>query len=373
MNNISFDDIKKLQEDVTHLYNCIDQLNVYVNGIKSILNTGGAQNIIYTLINLFETQKRQTNEVLYHHFQEDKPIARTDFNPLVSVVMPVYFENKGDMSMHRKYLTESISSIKNQTYSNVEGIIINDGCGDEETELLEEIIDAAGPGIRYFKKENGGTASALNYGIDLMRGEYFAWLSHDDYYYPNHIEVHIEHLRKTLLDEKIITSTMVDIVDENSNLLNFTDIADVLYSKDYKRSILKTERSYNTTTIGGCSVLIPKKVLEHFGGFDPESRATHEYELWRKIEQQYRFFTVPVFTHTYRAHQNCEHTRISNLSDIVMGEKIKILDKVSPAEYLPIYKSEFNFLNAIKDMYYLNCYEHGIIVDYLNRRLTGMN
>jgi glycosyltransferase involved in cell wall biosynthesis len=337
-----------------------------------LLNMDGTRDIIYTLPNLLEKQKSLTNEILYRHFQEHKPITRPGFNPLVSVVMPVYFEIKNDEERTRTYLKQSVSSIVNQTYSRVEGIIVNDGCGPAETDLLEEVINEAGPKIRYYRKENGGTATALNYGIDRMRGEYFAWLSHDDTYYPNHIETHIDHLRKTLPEEKIVTSSLVRIVDDNSNYMNVGTVFDSMYGKDYKNSLLGRERSYNVTTIGGCSVLIPKAVFDTCGRFEPEAKATHEYELWRRIEAEHRFFTIPIFTHTYRVHSNSEHDRIANLSDIVMGEKIRVIDEAPAEDYLGLYGTEVDFLHAIKDMYYLNCYEHRLVVDYLNQRLSAL-
>jgi glycosyltransferase involved in cell wall biosynthesis len=324
------------------------------------------------LMNVIEDQKRLTNELLYQHIQDHKPVARASFNPLVSIIMPVYFEDKGDLETHRLYLTQSVSSIENQTYGPVEGIIVNDGCGRKETALIEEILKDAGPNIRYFRKENGGTSSALNFGVDRMQGEYFAWLSHDDYFYPNHIEVHIEHLRKTPPDEKIITSSLVEIIDTNSNLLHADTVYDSVFGKDYKRSMLKKERSYNVYTIGGCSVLIPKIIFESCGRFDTGARATHEYELWQRIEAEHRFFTIPVFTHTYRVHHNSEHARIANLTDIVMKEKIKIIDQVPEDDYLDIYRSEVNFLHLLKTIYYIDCPAHKIIIDYLNQRLRRL-
>ncbi len=65
-------------------------------------------------------------------------------------------------------------------------IVVNDGSSDGGK--TEEIALSYGDRIRYFRKENGGVASALNLGIREMRGEYFSWLSHDDVYLPRKVE-----------------------------------------------------------------------------------------------------------------------------------------------------------------------------------------
>ncbi|MDR1674743.1 MAG: glycosyltransferase [Oscillospiraceae bacterium] len=365
-------DMKKMREEIDTLDAIAKSHYLMIEKLGAILNVQGEYNSISTLTNVIDEQKRLINEMMYFHLQEHKPVVRNNFNPLVSIVMPVYFEVKDDLEKHRQYLKESVSSILGQTYSPVEGIIINDGCGKKETALIEEIIEDADPHIRYFRKENGGPASALNFGIDMMKGEYFAWLSHDDYFYSNHIDVHIDHLRKSPVDEKIITSTQVEFIDEKSNLLHLETVYDSIYGKDYKRSALNKERSYNVYTIGGCSVLIPKTVFQKCGRFDLKLRATLEYDLWRRIEAEYRFSTIPILTHTYRVHPNSEHARIENLSDIVMKEKIKIIDKVPKEDYLEIYGSEVNYLHMLKIIYYTGCSEHKAVINYLNERLRKL-
>ncbi|MDR3364535.1 MAG: glycosyltransferase [Clostridiales Family XIII bacterium] len=338
--------------------------------VTSVLSLDAENDMIFTLKNLIEEQKRLTNEVLYNHFQSLKPIERPSFRPLVSIVMPVYFEIKSGLNDQEKYLTKSINSIVNQTYDNVEGIIVNDGCAEAETQLLEKIVNEIGDErIRYYRKENGGTSTALNFGIDMMNGEYFAWLSHDDLYYPDHVERHVEHLRHTPIAEKIITTSLVDIIDENSNIQIYSTVEEGIHGKDYKKSLLGRERSYNVTTIGGCSVMIPRNVFDIAGRFDVGDRATHEYELWRRIEEEYRFFTIPFCTHAYRVHGNSEHTRIDGLNDIVLREKMKTIDNVPTKEKIALYGNEVNYLRFLKLLYYSSWDYHMTAVAQLNERL----
>lgn len=110
----------------------------------------------------------------------------SEFCSLVSIVIPVY--NGAD------YMHEAIDSALAQTYKNVEVIVVNDGSCDGGA--TETVARSYGNRIRYFCKENGGTASALNLGIREMRGEWFAWLSHDDRFSPDRVEEDIRVIRE---------------------------------------------------------------------------------------------------------------------------------------------------------------------------------
>ncbi len=98
-------------------------------------------------------------------------------NPFVSIVIPVY--------NGANYLREAIESALGQTYPDVEVIVVNDGSNDGGK--TRDVALSFGNRIRYLEKTNGGVATALNLGVREMRGELFAWLSHDDVYYPEKI------------------------------------------------------------------------------------------------------------------------------------------------------------------------------------------
>lgn len=78
------------------------------------------------------------------------------FNPKVSIVIPVYNGSN--------YVRDAIDSALAQTYGNVEVIVVNDGSDDDGK--TDEICRSYGKKIRYFKKKNGGVATALNKGIE---------------------------------------------------------------------------------------------------------------------------------------------------------------------------------------------------------------
>ena len=106
------------------------------------------------------------------------------YEPLVSIVIPAYNASN--------YLAEAIESALAQTYRNIEIIVVNDGSRDDGA--TERVALSYGDRIRYFKKENGGSSSALNMGIANMTGEWFSWLSHDDLYEPDKLEKQIRYM-----------------------------------------------------------------------------------------------------------------------------------------------------------------------------------
>ena len=104
-----------------------------------------------------------------------------EFKPKVSIIIPVY---NGE-----NFLEQAINSALHQTYDNIEVIVINDGSNDKGK--TEAIAKKYNDKIKYFYKENGGVASALNMALEKMSGDYFSWLSHDDLYYDDKIEKQI--------------------------------------------------------------------------------------------------------------------------------------------------------------------------------------
>ncbi|HFI0645869.1 TPA: capsular polysaccharide synthesis protein [Streptococcus suis] len=106
-------------------------------------------------------------------------------NPLISIVIPVYNQEL--------YLSTSLESVINQTYSNIEVIIINDGSTDSSQAIIESYAKKDGR-IRFFQQENGGLVDATLTGIKRTNGEYIAFLDPDDRLGNDFIENFVEQL-----------------------------------------------------------------------------------------------------------------------------------------------------------------------------------
>ncbi|MDC0150249.1 glycosyltransferase, partial [Nitrosopumilus sp.] len=122
---------------------------------------------------------------------------------LVSIIIPVYNA--------APFLKDSLESVINQTYSNIEIICIDDGSEDNSLEILKFFSDK----ITIISQENQGLASALNVGIKKMKGKWFKWFSPDDVMFHNTIEILVNEAEK--FSNTIIYSDW-DIIDEKSNL-----------------------------------------------------------------------------------------------------------------------------------------------------------
>ena len=98
-------------------------------------------------------------------------------NPFFTVVIPLY--NK------EKYIKRTLDSILNQTFTDYEIIIVDDGSKDQSCKIVESIID---PRIRLIRQDNGGPSKARNRGIKEAKGQFIAFLDADDEWLPEKLE-----------------------------------------------------------------------------------------------------------------------------------------------------------------------------------------
>lgn len=189
--------------------------------------------------------------------------------PLVSIIIPVYNGSN--------YLAQAIESALNQTYKNIEIIVVNDGsCDDQQT---EKIALSYGNKIKYISKPNGGSSSALNTGIKNMTGEYFSWLSHDDLYFPEKIETQINIALNQNDKDTIIVSKGVLINKDNQ----------IIPSKKKKHieGKLSAEQVLNWIShgkgINGCAIFIPKHIIDKAGFFDEKLVYLNDMDYWYRL------------------------------------------------------------------------------------------
>ena len=110
---------------------------------------------------------------------EVKEIEVENGGELISIIVPIYnVEN---------YLRMCLDSIEQQTYSNIEVLLINDGSQDSSGEICQEYV-ARDSRFRYFEKENGGASDARNYGIERSNGKYLTFVDSDDWLSLTYVE-----------------------------------------------------------------------------------------------------------------------------------------------------------------------------------------
>lgn len=211
-------------------------------------------------------------------------------NVLVSIVIPVY--NGAD------YISESIKSALSQTYSNIEVVVVNDGSTDlGETE--KKVLSFSDDRIKYYRKENGGVASALNYGIARAKGEYIVWLSHDDIIPPNKISSQLKQL--VSLPSNVILYSKSIIIDENGKKANF--LKQIMFS--IKKTGFKEPYQYfSIKHLIYSSLLVPRKFFES-NPFILELKYSQDYfSFFQMLSSGYDLKYCPGGYSFYRVHSS---------------------------------------------------------------------
>lgn len=199
--------------------------------------------------------------------------------PLVSVVITAYNEEE--------YIAEALESVLEQTYRNVEIVVVDDG----STDATGEVVKAYGDAVQYVWKENGGSASARNRGIRESQGAYVAFLDADDLWRPTKLEIQMQqHAADPTLAWSYTDSYLVGASDET-----------ILYRRSQVQSCPDGEVLADLLLgnfIAPSMTVVRSDVLEAVGGFDetPLHRISEDWDLWLRIAEQHRvrFINVPL-------------------------------------------------------------------------------
>jgi glycosyltransferase involved in cell wall biosynthesis len=142
-------------------------------------------------------------------------------NPLVSIVIPVY---NGE-----RYIKESIDSCLNQTYRNIEIIVVDDKSVDSTLEILKGYGDRIT--VLPIEKQNG-LGNVINVGIKKSKGKYIARMDADDIMYPTRIEKQVQYLESN--PNCVAVGGQIDIIDESSNITGHREYA--VEDRDIKKN-----------------------------------------------------------------------------------------------------------------------------------------
>ena len=264
--------------------------------------------------------------------------------PMVSIVIPVY---NGE-----KYIKNAIDSALAQTYKNLEIIVVNDG----STDNTDSIVESYGKKVRYIKKKNGGVSSALNLAIKKMRGDYFSWLSHDDTYEPNKIEVEVDFLKKNnFLGKKVIVFSDYYLIDTKGKVIAES-------RKNHDEIENKPEYILLKGHINGLSLLIPREAFNVYGDFDTRLLCTQDYVKWKEMTKTYRFVHIPELLVSTRWH--AEQVTNTNPKVLTEGNAFYrgLIDELSKKRKEELEGSEYCFYKELAEFYKKSVYTE--VADY---------
>lgn len=201
-------------------------------------------------------------------------------NPVISVVLPVY--------NCAQYVGEAVQSILDQTFTDFELIIIDDGSTDQTPDVLREYRD---PRIRRITQSNQGLAATLNRGIGLARGGYIARQDADDISLPERFHKQILYLESH--PTCALVGTWAEIWQERER-------TERRHRHPCESSTLKFELLFNNPFVHS-SVVLRKTALDRVGGYAPDGfPQTGDYELWSRIAHEYDVGNVPEIFQIYR-------------------------------------------------------------------------
>lgn len=184
---------------------------------------------------------------------------------MISIVIPTH--------NRKELLKRAVDSVLNQTYKDIEVIVVSDGSTDGTSEIMKDyrLSDKRVLFFEYHPPRSGNYAR--NFGIKQSKGEYVAFLDDDDEWLPSKLEKQIEIMKK---DAKVgLVYTGVKIIYENDGVkYSFIGKAQGKVTKD-----ILLDNCIGTTS----TVLIKKSVLDKVGGFDNNLAALQDYDLWIRI------------------------------------------------------------------------------------------
>lgn len=209
---------------------------------------------------------------------------RTSVAPLVSVIMPVY--------NCAEYIRQSVQSVLDQTYQNIELILVDDGSKDGSASIARGIA----PQAKIIVQPNAGVSTARNRGILASKGELVAFLDADDWW-----------------DATIVEKMVATAADHPECGCVYTDFTHVIDGEEIGSRLSElpdrpTSRVYERLASGNfihmSAAMVRREALAISGLFDPAIRSAEDYDLWLRLARKEEFRCVPQVLSYYRLHGN---------------------------------------------------------------------
>lgn len=229
--------------------------------------------------------------------------------PLVTIVITAYNQ--------AIFLDESIQSVLNQDYRNIELIVLDDGSSDNTQDVLRKYN-----GRFYWESHsNMGQAATINKGWGMSKGSIISYLSSDDFLASNAVSKAVDVLHKE--SEASMTFCNFYIVDEQSNILSERVAPDFNYEQLVSQLVC----------MPGPGVFIKKTAYEQAGGWDPEFRQMPDYEYWLRLSLIGPFMKINDFLACYRVHAESQSYTVSDTGK--SEEPIRAIKKYFDRDDIP--------------------------------------
>jgi len=233
--------------------------------------------------------------------------------PLVSVVIPCY--------NHEDFVQASIQSVINQTYENIELIIIDDGSKDGSFAKIEEmtkLCEQRFVNFEFRSRLNKGLSATLNEAIEWCQGEYYSGIASDDVILSHKLKVQVEFLNSH--HNVLAVFGGVQHIDENDKIIA-TSLSKSRYY-DFKRIIM------HKFDLPAVTQLIRLQALKETGGYD-SSIILEDWYMWLKLTKHGSIYYMSEIFALYRQHDN----NISKDSEKMKQGRLDVLSFFKHSKY----------------------------------------
>jgi glycosyltransferase involved in cell wall biosynthesis len=250
-------------------------------------------------------------------------------NPLVSVIIPAY--------NHELYIEEALQSVIDQTYPNIELIVINDGSTDKTAEIIQKFVDNHKDfNMQFINKKNEGVCETLNKGIEMSKGEYISFLASDDLWLPNKISVQVEYMERNRKTGMVFSDAMFILYNDRTDI-KWSDYKPEL-KKYFKNGMVNDVDLYylllTRPLIPALTVLVRKSVINKVGLFD-KNLVYEDNDMWLRIAREYPIAYIDIPLAYYRLH----NTNVSNDASFMLKGMMQTVHKhfrMEPLKSRPI-------------------------------------
>lgn len=268
-------------------------------------------------------------------------------NPLVSVIVPVY--------NHQQYIVECLDSILEQSYKNIEVIIIDDGSIDDSVKVINEYISDKQLNIfKLYTQSNQGVCKTLNRGVTLAKGDFITICASDDILVSDSISARLDYL----VNNEDLLGVIGDalLIDSDSNIVD-SSAMQKLYRANYNRLVhnIVYEQVLNWSVVG--PTFMCKKCLYDVIGLYDEKLLVEDRDFYLRLLAINKLGFIEKSVAGYRIHLNNTSRKsiksIANIlnqvaiSNINHAEKFKgILNIFLKSHKIDLYllKGEFNYV-----------------------------
>ena len=233
--------------------------------------------------------------------------------PTISIIIPTY--NAEDT------ILKTVESVQQQTFSDIEIILINDGSTDRTLELLQNIKDKR---LKVFSYENGGLSVARNRGIFHATGEFISFIDADDLWTPDKLELQLAALQQHSEAGVAYSWTTSFIDGREESIFPYKPVffAGNVYDKLLVNNIISN----------GSNILVRKQAIESAGEFDPTFKSCEDWDFYIRLAAKWHFVLVPKHQIFYRQSSNAMTSKV----EVMEQEALRVIARAyqsAPPEY----------------------------------------